>query len=568
MRRTLKEGTINGIPDRRQPSQPFPLSLGGIFTVALDAVVIMDLDGVVRDWNPAAEATFGYAREEALGSEVAELIVPAALRDAHRNGLRRYLQTGGSSILDRRIELTGLRADGSEFPVELTVTRVPELDPPGFAGFVRDLSERDLARRENSRLQERMAFLAQVGLVLDRSLDYNETLRTLADLTIPELAQLTVIDLLDAGGAVETCVAASVQPASAPAVEAMRRAHPLDLTSGHPVVRVLRAMRPVLLPSMTTDFLQRIAQGSEHFELMRRLRYHSAIVVPLVARRHALGTLSLLRMDDAPSYNQDDLVLAEELARRAALAIDNARLFESTRHIARTLQDSLLPRELPRIPGVTITGSYRAGAREQEVGGDFYDAFAIGENRWGIAIGDVCGKGPEAAALTALARYTIRALADRDPESVLERLNDAVIRDQHVLPERFLTAVVAVASLEDDRLELAVVAAGHPPPLILRADGGVDDVPAGGLMIGVSGGVRYAPERAVLRPGDRMLLYTDGLTDARAPERILSQSDVEELLISNRHLHGERLASMIVETATGGADPRDDIALLIIEVVG
>jgi serine phosphatase RsbU (regulator of sigma subunit) len=223
---------------------------------------------------------------------------------------------------------------------------------------------------------------------------------------------------------------------------------------------------------------------------------------------------------------------------------------------------------LPRIPGVTITGSYRAGAREQEVGGDFYDAFAIGENRWGIAIGDVCGKGPEAAALTALARYTIRALADRDPESVLERLNDAVIRDQHVLPERFLTAVVAVASLEDDRLELAVVAAGHPPPLILRADGGVDDVPAGGLMIGVSGGVRYAPERAVLRPGDRMLLYTDGLTDARAPERILSQSDVEELLISNRHLHGERLASMIVETATGGADPRDDIALLIIEVVG
>jgi len=315
-------------------------------------------------------------------------------------------------------------------------------------------------------------------------------------------------------------------------------------------------------------FQREIAQGDEHYELMRRLGYYSAIVVPLVARRRTLGALSLLRMEGSQAYDQDDLVLAEELGRRAALAVDNARLFESTREFARTLQESLLPRTLPKIPGVRLTARYLAAEQGQEVGGDFYDAFAIAGNRWGIAIGDVCGKGPQAAAVTALARYTIRALAHRGPGTVLRLLNEAIMRNYETLPERFLTAVFAVASREGPMLAFEVAAGGHPAPFVLRGDGTVEQLASRGMLLGVSPGVRYRSERVVLAPGEAMVLYTDGLTDARAPERILSEDDLAAILGGAGPKDRERLAEYIEEQAAGGVDPRDDIAVLVVENEG
>jgi PAS domain S-box-containing protein len=524
----------------------------------------MDAGGVVRDWNPAAEHIFGYSRDRAIGRTVAELVIPVPLRPAHRNALGRYLESGESTVLDRRLEVAALRSDGSEFSVEITVTRLADLEPPLFAGFVRDLSEREVIRLE--RVQQRMTFLARAGLVLDRSLDYDETLQGLAALTVPELAQLTVIDLLEDAGSIRTAVACAPEPQHARAVEAIRRDHPLDLASAHPVAAVLRSGEPMLVPSMEIEYQREIATGDEHFELMRRLRYHSAIVVPLVARQRVLGTLSLLRMEGARSYDQDDLALAEDLARRAALAVDNARLFQSTQQLARTLQESLLPQALPQIPGIHMVGRYRAAAQGQDVGGDFYDAFAIGENRWGIVIGDVCGKGAQAGALTALARYTIRALADRDAATVLGLLNDAVTRDQDFVRERFLTALMIVASADAGHLHLEMAAAGHPAPLVLRRDATVEKLSVSGPLIGVSHEAEYLSRNAVLHPGDTMLLYTDGLTDARAPARILTDSDLAEILVAAHGMGAERLAAFIEEQAIAGEDPRDDIAILVIEL--
>lgn len=527
----------------------------------------MDSEGRVRDWNPSAEQVFGFTRDEAIGREVAELIIPGPMRDAHRNGLRRYLETGEPTILDRRVDVSGMRRDGTEFPLELAVTRLPDSDPPLFAAFMRPLREHGPTERENARLQQRMTFLAQAGLVLDSSLEFGETLHRLAELTVPELAQLAVIDMIDHGRTIHTTVAAAPDPAHAHALERMRREHPLSLDGPHPVARVLRSGTPALLASMSAGFQREIAQGPEHYRLMRELGYHSAIVVPLAARQRVLGALSLLRMHDAEPYDEDDLVLTEELARRAALAVDNSRMFEATRDLARTLQDSLLPRELPEIPGVRITGRYRAAAQGQEVGGDFYDVFTIGSGYWGIAIGDVCGKGPEAAALTALARYTLRALAGRDPGTVLALLNENVMRDPALLPERFVTVLFAVASRSGDRLVLQIATAGHPAPLILRSDGAVERVRALGPLVGLAPGTEYRSTQVVLDAGDSLVLYTDGLTDARAPSQPLTDDTLVELMAGFRGLDGERLAELLESAATGADDPRDDIAIMVIEVM-
>lgn len=534
----------------------------GVLTAALDGVVVIDAQGRVRDWNPAAERLFGYERREVIGREMAELIIPPPLRDAHRTGLRRYVETNEQRMVGRRVELSAMRADGSEFAIELTITLIPGTEPPMFAGFVRDLGAFTARTQESARVQNRMTFLAQAGLVLDRSLDYAETLRALADLTVPGLAQLTVIDLLDERGQFQMAVAASEDQQHAADVEEVRRLRRLDLSGSHPVAIVLRSDDPMLLPEMSGEFLRQIAQGAEHFELMRRLRYHSAIVVPLIARARTLGALSLLRMQGAPSYDENDLALAQELARRAALAVDNARLFESTRDLARTLQQSLIPHAMPEIPGVRVTGRYRAAERGHEVGGDFYDAFSVAENRWGITIGDVCGKGAEAAALTARARYTIRAFADRRPATVLRYLNEAVIREGQ---DRFLTAIYGAGSIQDGGLRIELAIGGHPIPLILREDGRVDQLGVSGPLIGLVADAEYPSTRFSLGRGDAMVLYTDGLTDAQAPHRILSDADLVELLSGMRGLHGDELAALIEERATEGGAVRDDIALLVVE---
>lgn len=543
----------------------FAFPVGSIFRAALDAVIVMGDDGLIRDWNPAAEQLFGYTRDEAVGQPVAELIIPGPVRDAHRNALARYLETGEPTILERRLELSALHQDGSEIPVELTVTRLPGSDIPLFAGFVRDLQERSRARRENLRLQQRMAFLAQAGLVLDSSLELGETLHRLAEMTVPGLAEIAVVDLLEDRGLIKTTVAAAAEPAQARAVETIRREHPLSLDGSHPVASVLRSGRARLEPEMSLEFQLEIAEGPEHFELMRRLRYHSAIVVPLIARQRVLGTLSLLRLADTEPYDESDLVLAEELGRRAALAVDNARLFEATRDLARTLQRSLLPSALPTIPGVHIAGSYRPASQGQEVGGDFYDVFMISDGHWGVAIGDVCGKGPEAASLTSLVRYTLRALAEPDPAVVLRHLNERLMRDPPSLPEQLVTVLFAVAWRSGDELLLQFAAAGHPPPLLLRQDGSIERPPLSGPLVGLTRSPEYRSAQVSLRPGDGVLLYTDGLTDAQAPAMILDETGLIELIRRGAGKRGDALTQFLEREATGGEDPRDDIAMLLIE---
>src|SRR3954449_12965088 len=234
----------------------------------------MDGDGMVRDWNPSAEDLFGFSWNEAVGRELAELIIPPAYRSAHRAAFTRYLETRQAVILDKRLQLSALHQEGHEFAVELTITCVPDVEPPLFAGFVRPLLPVAGGDSETARLQQRLAFLAHAGLMLDISLDLEETMRRLVGLTVPELAELAVIDLHADDGSIRGGVAATgSDPANATLLEQMRHDHPLDAAGQHPVAEVMRTGRSVLLPEMSAESLRQFAEGDEHYELMMRLRY-------------------------------------------------------------------------------------------------------------------------------------------------------------------------------------------------------------------------------------------------------------------------------------------------------
>ena len=225
------------------------------------------------------------------------------------------------------------------------------------------------------------------------------------------------------------------------------------------------------------------------------------MLIPLRARGRTVGVMAL---GFGEVVGTDHLALFEDLGRRAALAIDNARLYEERANVARTLQRSLLPPVLPEVPGIDLAARYVA-AGESEVGGDFYDCFRTGDGEWAVVIGDVCGKGAEAAAVTALARYTVRASAtlhSDEPAVVLQDLNEAIRRQSPA--SRFCTVLYVSLSLHGDRVTGTVASGGHPLPLILRADGRVETAGLPGTLLGILPDPEIRPQPLTLRPGDSL----------------------------------------------------------------
>jgi len=291
---------------------------------------------------------------------------------------------------------------------------------------------------------------------------------------------------------------------------------------------------------------------------------------PLVARDGLeLGLIEVAGKRHGEFTASDEVVL-EDLARIASLAIENARLDERERHIARTLQDSLLPRRLPEIPGMQAEARYLAGGEGTVVGGDLYDLFAV-EDGWALVVGDVCGKGAEAAALTSMVRYTVRAesVHHSSPCEVLGLLNDAILRQLD--DGRFCTALhgrvtVGVGGAGSARLALAC--AGHPPPLVLRADGRVETVPCGGPLLGIVAAVVHPDVIVRLGPGDALVCFTDGVTEGRGSKGMYGDDRLAELLATTAGEDAAGIADRIVESVIEfqGGQTQDDLALLILRV--
>jgi serine phosphatase RsbU (regulator of sigma subunit) len=292
------------------------------------------------------------------------------------------------------------------------------------------------------------------------------------------------------------------------------------------------------------------------------------VVLPLVARNRVIGMLTLGKPTDE-HFRQEILELAEDLSRRAALALDNARLYSERTAISQALQRSLLPPELPEVEGVEVEVIYRAAGEGNEVGGDFYDLFPISDGAYGFAIGDVCGTGPNAAAVTGLARHALRLLAREglSGPAVLERLNSAILDEG--ARSRFLTLLYGeMRPQEDGSAELKVVCAGHPLPLRLRQDGTVEPAAEPQPLLGVMEDLELYEETVTLDPGDVLLCVTDGVTERREGTRMLGDDGLADVLTTCTGLTAGAVAARVMRAVERFASdaPSDDMAILAMRV--
>jgi PAS domain S-box-containing protein len=614
---------------------------------AHNAVVWLNEHGVVTYWNPSAVRLFGISKDEAMGRPVAELIIPERFRAAHIAGLKRFLTDGTGPVLDRRIELAALRRDGSEFPVEMTISALPQDSGWLFSAFVQDLSARVETEREREQLVQELrsalhgsqrrfeaivgslsdpvtirdrdhriiyanhaalvhlgfdsidelretspdkimsdyrvlgedgrvismedvpsvrilggepaepllirtvnlktgaerwnllkaapligpndeveatimviddvteqkraerhaTFLAQASEVLASSLDYQRTLRNVAALAVPDLVDWCAVDLFDDEGDRIPVAVAHVDPARVALAQELRTYTPARTSPDRGLGTVLRTGEPVLYPDISDEMLRRGAVDDRHLELLRSVGMRSVVMVPMKLADRTLGAMTLVSAESGRVIDQSDVNLVEQIAARAAVAIENSRLYSERSRIAHVLQKSLVPEQLPEIVGYELASAYFPAVAGTEAGGDFYDVWEA-DGGWMIVIGDVTGKGVEAAALTAMVRHSLRATSEfvSSPAELLARLDSA-------LKKRESLSVCTALCLRLEGGRVIVAAGGHPLPFSITPDG-VGTVGEYGPLLGGLENVRWRETTVELEPDSTLILYTDGVTDA------------------------------------------------------
>ena len=410
------------------------------------------------------------------------------------------------------------------------------------------------------RERARTAFLAEAGRRLAASLNHRRSLRTTAELAVSHLADAAVVVLPSARRQSEWVRLV----AGATVDEGTLRERRLGEVPG--LVEALGGFPPI--PSRWLD-----AGQAPDWLLPRGFGPIGALlVIPLPGNAEPAGALILARRGADAAFSDDDELLARIFAARAGAAISAALLYREQVDTTAVLQADLLPPELPQPDGVELIGSYQAARDSLRVGGDFYDVFKPTPRSPDtvIALGDVCGKGPEAAVLTGKVRQTLRALrlVEVPPDEMLGVLNQALLEGgrQH----RFVTLVVgSVVRADHGRVRLRLASGGHPPPLVLRADGTVEEVPTSGTLVGVVPEIVVHPADVELAPGELCLLYSDGLTEARGGPSGNEQYGEQRLHTALSSCHGmpgqaavERIRQLVSDWVRGGT--RDDIAMLAV----
>lgn len=519
-----------------------------------DAVLSKNLDGILTSWNPAAERLYGYSESEAIGSHISFLI-PAD----HKNEEQEILAKVRRGQPIETYETERVRKDGVRIDVSLTVSPIehPERGIVGASVIARDIT----AERRRRRAHE---FLVAATGGLDASLDFDRTARTIVQTAVPELAEFCVLDFVRRDGWIGDSVVGAANPKAGTHLEEIRRRAPLDPSGDHPVAQVLRAGRPMVWRDLTSaGVMKEVVQSEDHRKLIEDARYQSAAVAPLVARGSTLGTLSLLHARTDLRYEADDLQLLAELAHRAAMALDNARLYEERDRIAHNLQRGLRPPEPPFVDGLDIAVTFDAFGEGMEIGGDLYDVLPTEDGCW-IMIGDVTGKGSVAAGVSVALRHSMRGLAREidEPRELLAQLNEMLLEGRSL--NDFATALLLRLRRDGRRWRLSLAAAGHPPAIHVTSEGPVQL--GGGAVLGAWADAPLPSHETELLPEDTLVLATDGWFEAGPPDTHVAPDALGELAHSFADLDLAEMTECLRQDAISRSSGhlRDDMVLLAV----
>ena len=530
------------------------------------AVLTVDLNGRITSASAFVEKLYGRRSDEIVGRAAQDLAGIAVDEDVQAD-IAKAIAGGGSF----EGVFTVRRKDGSTIPIR--AIDIPMYDEAGELASILsiglDASEQEaIAQRldEQTRSTELFRFLAECTTALSSALNYRDALLRLGRLSADFIGDVCLIDITESG-VLHRMVAVHRDPTRQAEVDLLVDYLP-DAGGTHPAVGAAHGGSSTFSATMSEDFLRETTRDERHYQLVCALGFESFMCVPLTARGRILGSLTLVSCNPDRRFTIDDLSLAHELAWRAALALDNARLFEERSRVARVLQASLLPPSLPEIPGARLAARYVSAEEGLDVGGDFYDVFDAGYRTWAVTIGDVCGRGPGAAALTGLIRHTVRSLAprERDPGRLLAAVNAVLHRDLDD-PGLFCTVWHIMMRPRAGGLALRFANGGHPSPLILRHDGSITELACAGIVLGPFEGGSWPSRTAFLHPGDTAVLYTDGVSEARRGAEQFGESALRSTLSDLAGRQPQEIADAITDAATGFATTAvpDDMAVLVVQ---
>ncbi|MEU3253442.1 SpoIIE family protein phosphatase [Streptomyces sp. NPDC006997] len=506
--------------------------------------------------NPALERINGIPAGEHTGrriSEVLPLLEAGPLEDAARE----VLDTG-RPLVDQPVAGRTPADPGHDHAWRASLYRLEDAYGTvlGVAVSIMDVTEQHRASIEAEAARRRLALVADASARIGTTLDLERTAGELADVAVPELADVAAVDLLDAvlegrsgsfgpaEGAVFRAMALRADHASRVLGAADPPGQIARYGADRLVTECVRTGEPVLVAQVGEEDLARIAHSPEAAEQLARAGVHSYLAVPLIARGEVLGALDLTRTRNPLPFSRDDVLLARELASRAAVQIDNARWYQNARNTALTLQRSLLPSHPPVVGGLEVASRYQPAGATTEVGGDWFDVIGLDGGRTALVVGDVMGSGIGAAATMGRLRTATTTLAslNLDPARLLEHLDRITSGLDHAIA----TCLYAV---HDPALrQLRVANAGHLPPALVRPGQEPEllDLPTG-APLGV-GGVPFATTGYDFAPGDELVLYTDGLVETRC------------------HSLDERLATLL-GLLTDPTRPLDDVCDLLLRTL-
>ncbi|MER7775084.1 SpoIIE family protein phosphatase [Streptomyces sp. NPDC096191] len=494
-----------------------------VITQSPVGLAVLDTDLRYVSVNPALERINGIPAEDHIGRRTHELLpqVDAAQIEA---AAREVLETG-QPVIDKPTTGRTPADPDEDHAWSVSLYRLDDAlgTVLGVAVSVVDVTEQYRVSAEAEAARRRLAAVADASARIGTTLQLDRTAHELADVAVPGLADVAAVDLLQAVvegrrsnlGPAEPAVMRALAVHADDAPDALTAAdRPGQVARYGPdrlVTECVRSGRPVWVARVTGKDLERIARSPEAVELLRRAGVHSYLAVPLIARGEVLGALDLKRTANPLPFGKDDLLLAKELATRAALQIDNARWYQNARTTALTLQRSLLPSHPPVTSGLEVASRYQPAGATSEVGGDWFDVIELEGCKTALVVGDVMGSGIAAAASMGRLRTATNTLAalDLDPALLMEHLD----RTTAGLDQAIATCVYAVHDPHERRCLIAN--AGHLPPVRLRAGHPPEllDLPTG-VPLGV-GGVPFSTTAVALEPGDRLVLYTDGLVETR-----------------------------------------------------